>query len=71
MSKKSPKKSNLEIIKELREEIKILEDENSSLWFLLDELKEADIENWTHLLGQLKSTVATRALMTTTKKAEC
>ena len=54
MSEKSPKKSDLELIKDLREENKLLKDENDSLWFLLDELKEADIKNWTHLLNQLK-----------------
>lgn len=63
--------SEIEIIKQLQEENEQLREENDSLWFLLDEIKKADIKNWTHLLSQLKSTIASRALMATTLKADC
>jgi len=34
-----------EEITELKKAIKILEDENASLWFLLDELEKSNIKN--------------------------
>ena len=43
-------KAMLEQMKEIMfkqiEIIKVLKDENESLWFMLDEIKESDMENW-------------------------
>jgi len=78
-------KMSKDLLKELREQInkaeedlKIvqennakLEDELESLWSMMDELKEADIKNWGHLVKQLQDELISKSLMTTTKKADC
>ena len=67
-----------EQIKETEENLKIvqesndkLQDELESLWSMMDELKEADIKNYTHLVKQLQNDIVNKSLMTTTKKADC
>jgi len=73
------------LLKELREQIEEteenlkrvqennvkLQDELESLWSMMDELKEADIKNYTHLVKQLQDDLINKSLMTTTKKADC
>jgi predicted nucleic acid-binding Zn-ribbon protein len=38
-------KNDAKEIKELKREISRLQDENNSLWFMLDELKKSNIQN--------------------------
>jgi regulator of replication initiation timing len=45
-----------------------LRDENESLWFMLDEIKKADIEKYTHLLEELELQIKLKSLMYTSKK---
>ena len=47
-----------------------LQDENDSLWAMMDEITKSDIENYSHLLKELKADVITRSLMITKKVAE-
>ena len=54
------KKTDKELIKELKSRLKkvskeaaALKDENESLWFLLDELKQSKIENFTDEVMEL------------------
>jgi len=54
------KKTDKELIKELKsrlkkvnKEVDALKDENESLWFLLDELKQSRIENFTDEVMEL------------------
>tara|TARA_Y100000296_G_C5016356_1_gene177619 strand:+ start:145 stop:390 length:246 start_codon:yes stop_codon:yes gene_type:complete len=47
-----------------------LQDEVDSLWAMMDEVTEADIKNYSHLLKDIKSDVLARTLMITTKKAD-
>ena len=49
---------------------KNLQDEVDSLWAMMDEMTKSDIENWSHLLKELKADVITRALMVTKKVAK-
>jgi hypothetical protein len=67
----SVKKTKNELIKELRDKNRQLTDEVESLWTMLDEIKESEIKNWGEILSQIKVKVATRALMTAKKKADC
>jgi|TARA_Y100001938_G_C7838015_1_gene304695 hypothetical protein len=67
----SRKKTKNELIKELRDQNRQLTDEVESLWTMLDEIKESEIKNWGEILSQIKVKVATRALMTAKKKADC
>ncbi len=65
------KKKNLE--KENRrliEENKKLQDEVDSLWAMMDEMTQADIENWKHLWDDIQTDVAVRALMVSKKKVD-
>jgi len=59
-----------EIINDLKEKIKGLEDENESLWAMLDEVTKSGMDNWMHLVDNLKMDVISRALMTTKKKED-
>ena len=59
-----------EIINDLKKKIKGLEDENESLWAMLDESKKADVENWVELVEKLKMDVISRALMTSREKGD-
>ena len=58
------------IVKELRKNNEELQDEVDSLWMMLDEMTKSDIENWSHLLDEIKADVAIRALMVCKKKAD-
>ena len=49
---------------------KNLQDEVDSLWSMMDEMTKSDIENWSHLLDQLKVDTITKALMVSKHKAE-
>ena len=63
---------NLEIlIKKAKKENALLKDEVDSLWAMMDEITKSDIENFSHILEQLKADVVTRALMVTKKVADC
>ena len=64
--------------KDLKDQIKLLKEENDklkdeldSLWLMMDEMQKADIKNWTHLMEQLKKEILTKSLMVTKNKAEC
>ena len=48
-----------------------LKDELDSVWGMLDEIAEADIENYAHLLEKIENDAMLKRLMTTTKKADC
>ena len=58
-------------LEKAREENKTLRDEVNSLWAMMDEITKSDIQNFSHLLDELKSDVVTRSLMVTKKKADC
>jgi hypothetical protein len=58
-------------VKKLKEQNLRLKDEVKSLWGMLDELQEADIKNWSHLMKELEKKHAVGQLMTATKKADC
>jgi predicted nucleic acid-binding Zn-ribbon protein len=63
---------NLEIlIKKAKKENVLLKDEVDSLWAMMDEITKSDIENFSHILEELKADVVTRALMVTKKVADC
>ena len=51
-------------------ETKSLRDEVNSLWAMMDEMTKSDIENWSHLLNEIKADVITRALMISKTKGE-
>jgi len=59
-----------EIINDLKKKIKGLEDENESLWAMLDEVTNSGMDNWMHLVDKLKMDVISRALMITKKKED-
>ncbi len=59
------------LIKKAKEENAKLKDEVDSLWAMMDEMTKSDIQNWSHLMEELKADVVTRALMVTKKKADC
>ena len=61
-------KEKIEVLKESNVKLK---DELDSLWSLMDELKEADIKNYSHLIKQLQQEYIEKSLMTTNKKADC
>ena len=58
------------LIKSMRKQNAKLKDEVESLWAMLDELNEADIKNWTHVMKELEDQEAAAQLMTA-KKADC
>jgi len=47
-----------------------LQDEVDSLWAMMDEMTKSDIENWSHLMKELRADVVTRSLMVTKKVAD-
>lgn len=53
----------IEEVKELREQNETLKDEKESLWMMLDEISESDIENWAYLLDQLEAKVGESTLI--------
>jgi len=64
------KKTEEDLKKVVSENAK-LKDEVDSLWGLLDEINESDIENYSHLLEKIEKDAILNKLMTTTKKADC
>ena len=54
----------------LQEKVKTLQDEVDSLWAMMDEITKSDIENFSHLLEELKSDVLSRTLMITKNVAK-
>ena len=58
------------LIKSLRKQNVKLKDEVQSLWGMLDELNEADIKNWAHLMDEIREKEAAQQLITA-KKADC
>jgi chromosome segregation ATPase len=66
-----------ERIKKLKETIMLLkkknadlQDEVDSLWAMMDEMTQADIENWKHIWDDIQTDVAVRALMVSKKKVD-
>ena len=55
-------------LEDMRADLKVLQDENDSLWHMLDEIKKSDIEEHKHLLEDLEMEVKLQSLMYTTKK---
>ena len=68
-------KKEIEKAKKVLAETKVknakLQDEVDSLWAMMDEMTKSDVENWSHLVDQLKDDVISKALMVTKKKADC
>ena len=64
-------KKTEESLKEVVDENAKLKDEVDSLWGLLDDINESDIENYSHLLEKVQQDAILNKLMTTTKKADC
>ncbi len=62
--------SDKEEIKRLKKRIAILEDENESLWHMLDEMHKSDPNNWLHLVKKLKDDVLARALLASKKRVD-
>ena len=55
-------------LEEMRVDLKVLQDENESLWQMLDEIKKSDIEEHKHLLEDLEMEIKLQSMMYTTKK---
>ena len=64
-------KKATEALKKAKKENATLRDEVDSLWAMMDEITKSDIENFSHLVNDLKSDVITKSLMVTKKKADC
>ncbi len=60
-----------ELIKKAKKENAELQDEVESLWAMMDEITKSDIENFSHILEDIKADVITKTLMVTKKKADC
>ena len=60
-----------EALKKVKEENASLQDEVDSLWSMMDEITKSDIENWSHLVDELKTDVVEKSLMITKKVADC
>lgn len=58
------------IIKDLENQIESLQEENDSLWFLLEELQNSDITLFEQHISKALSDLRNRTLMTLTKSAE-
>jgi predicted nuclease with TOPRIM domain len=48
-----------------------LQDEVDSLWAMMDEITKSDIENFSHILDEIRADVITRVLMVSKKKVDC
>tara|TARA_Y100000034_G_C6795423_1_gene356466 strand:+ start:111 stop:338 length:228 start_codon:yes stop_codon:yes gene_type:complete len=64
-------KKAAEALKKAKKENTTLRDEVDSLWAMMDEITKSDIENFSHLVEDLKADVITKSLMITKKKADC
>ena len=60
-----------ELIEKAKKENAELKDAVDSLWTMMDEITKSDIENFSHILEELKADVITKALMVTKKVADC
>tara|TARA_R100000008_G_scaffold58478_1_gene36308 strand:- start:659 stop:886 length:228 start_codon:yes stop_codon:yes gene_type:complete len=60
-----------EALDKAKEENAKLQDEVDSLWAMMDEITKSDIENWSHIVEELKSDVVEKSLMITKKVADC
>tara|TARA_R100001082_G_scaffold89853_1_gene56344 strand:+ start:171 stop:425 length:255 start_codon:yes stop_codon:yes gene_type:complete len=83
--KKNEKEELLLVVENLQEEVielieenkqlviknEDLQDEVDSLWAMMDEITKSDIENFSHLLDEIKADVITRTLMVSKKKVDC
>ena len=58
------------IISELKDRNIALKDEVESLWDILDEMKETDVKNWTHLLKKIRVDALASSLMMSKNKAD-
>ena len=58
-------------LQELKERNKKLQDEVDSLWAMMDEITKSDIENFSHILDDIRADVITRTLMVSKKKVDC
>jgi len=63
-------RSQKQLIKELKEEIRRLTDENESLWQMLDEITASDIKNYADLIEDMVKQKQLDVLMASTKKAK-
>lgn len=64
----------IEVIAENKELVvrnEALQDEVDSLWAMMDEITKSDIQNFSHILDEIKADVITRALMVSKKKVDC
>ena len=59
------------LIVKAKEENEKLKDEVDSLWSMMDEITKSDIENFSHILEDLKADIITKTLMITKKVADC
>jgi regulator of replication initiation timing len=57
--------------KQLSVKNEALQDEVDSLWAMMDEITKSDIQNFSHILDEIKADVITRALMVSKKKVDC
>lgn len=60
-----------DLIEENKKLIKLneqLQDEVDSLWMIMDEMTQSDIDNHAHLLKDLKTDIITKTLMMSKKK---
>jgi|TARA_R110000824_G_scaffold193402_1_gene375813 predicted nuclease with TOPRIM domain len=57
--------------KQLSAKKEALQDEVDSLWAMMDEITKSDIQNFSHILDEIKADVITRALMVSKKKVDC
>jgi ribosomal 50S subunit-associated protein YjgA (DUF615 family) len=67
------KKTNEELklkVKRLEEEREKLIDEIDSLWAMMDELTQTDVQNLSQIARDLDGDVITKTLMITNKKAD-
>ena len=48
-----------------------LQDEVNSLWMMIDETANSDMESWDNVLDNLDIDITTRALLVTKKKVDC
>tara|TARA_Y100001938_G_C7780005_1_gene277446 strand:+ start:279 stop:533 length:255 start_codon:yes stop_codon:yes gene_type:complete len=83
--KKSEKEELFMVVENLQEEIielieenkelvvknQDLQDEVDSLWAMMDEITKSDIENFSHILDDIRADVITRTLMVSKKKVDC
>jgi len=57
-------------LEETKKENAALKDEVDSLWSMMDEIMRSDVENYSHLVEDLKSDIIAKSLMVT-KKVDC